>query len=164
MAKLIKFDHKELTQFRKNLGELRAQIPSVTRDTVENIGRHLAEDASEFTPIMWGNLQDHWKVTKPTWRSRVASIYVINDLNYASFVEEGFKQRKGWLPGQYMNTPGGYKFQYIPKAKTGIMLHGGWVEGSHMWELAEINYESSNVAQSSWDRYFSLRWEQVIKQ
>ena len=158
-----KFDYGELKEFKKNLKVFKKQVPSMNVEILENYARHIIIRASENTPIMWGNLQDHWKYEIVSSGKKVTKAIIINDLPYASFVEEGHKQSARFVPGMFINTPGGTKFQYMPWVRgQGIMLHAGWVEGRWMFKTTMIEMEFENVLEKIGNRLISNKWYSIM--
>lgn len=65
------------------------------------------------------------------------TLEVGTNLDYASYVNDGHwtcerGQEKRFVPGVWS----GGSFQYIPGARTGMILKQQWVEGAHYWESA----------------------------
>ncbi|MGE6629837.1 HK97 gp10 family phage protein [Bacillus sp. NPDC077027] len=91
------------------------------------------------------------------------TLNVGTNLEYASYVNDGHltidsskNQDRRWVPGRWV----GERFEYDPKAKTGMMLVSQWIEGSGYWDHAlmifEQMFESSlNRKLQNWiDRHF----------
>lgn len=149
-------------EFNKNLRAFKKAMPEINKEVLHNYARHIIIRASENTPIMWGNLQDHWKFEDNS-KGKSYEVYIINDLPYASFVEEGHKLHNGFVPGRFVPTPGGIKFQYMPWVKgEGIMLHGGWVEGKRMFEITMNQMESENVLKRYGGNTYLMKWNQIM--
>lgn len=128
------FDAKAFKQFQKDFGELeRGYIQFLRQFLLEEALRAMAK-TKKRTPVDYGNLRNAWQVSS-VYRSG-DSLYVIlfNPLEYASFVEDGHRQRKRFLPGK-QDANG--KFRYIKGYKDGgIMLSDKWVKGYHMARLS----------------------------
>lgn len=82
-------------------------------------------------------------------------------VDYASYVNDGhWTNPKGvemrFVPGVW----NGDKFEYMPGAKTGMILKQKWVEGSHYWNSAMFIWEKmfpelvEAKLQQWFDRYF----------
>lgn len=158
----ISVDFSELKQFKKNLKAFKRSVPSINTKIMDNCARKLVYIASEETPIMWGNLKDHWSYKLKSGRT-VTTAYIINDLPYASFVEEGHKQSRRFLPGKFVSTPGGTKFQYMPWVRgEGIMLHAGWVPGAWMYKRALMQFEMGREIIIYGEKEFKFAWQSIM--
>lgn len=111
-------DCRELEKFRDNLGEMlkgnSAFIESITRELAQRLFAMLIN----ATPIDTGYLNENWYVVI----TKVSSGYeaeIINNTNYASYVNYGHRQ-----------TPG----RYVPAI--GKRLKKGWVDGKFFIELS----------------------------
>ncbi len=60
------------------------------------------------------------------------TLEVGTNIKYAKSVNDGHKQKRRFVPGEWKND----KFVYIPNAKTGMMLTEKFVEGKHYFESA----------------------------
>lgn len=111
-------DCRELEKFRDNLGKMlkdnNAFIESVTRELAQRLLAMLVD----ATPVDTGYLKDNWYVVL----TKTGSGYeaeIINNTNYASYVNYGHRQ-----------TPG----RYVPAI--GKKLKKGWVDGKFFTELS----------------------------
>lgn len=111
-------DCRELEKFRDNLGKMlkgnNAFIESVTRELAQRLFAMLVN----ATPTDTGYLKDNWYVVI----TKVSGGYeaeIINNTNYASYVNYGHRQ-----------TPG----RYVPAI--GKRLKKGWVDGKFFIELS----------------------------
>ncbi|ALA07353.1 hypothetical protein OSIRIS_12 [Brevibacillus phage Osiris] len=79
-----------------------------------------------------GDLKKSWRVGKIEKRGNNYMVEIFSNLDYASFVEYGF--RSHWVPGRWE----GNQFVYDPAAKTGMQVgeKGGWVEGRFMMTIS----------------------------
>lgn len=59
------------------------------------------------------------------------------NVDYASYVNDGHRQHRRWVPGQW----DGERFKYDPQSNTGMMLTERWVEGSYYWDNALAIFE-----------------------
>lgn len=111
-------DCRELEKFRDNLGKMlkgnNAFIESVTRELAQRLFAMLIN----ATPVDTGYLRENWYVVI----TKVSGGYeaeIINNTNYASYVNYGHRQ-----------TPG----RYVPAI--GKRLKKGWVDGKFFIELS----------------------------
>ena len=111
------FDVRELKKFRDNLVELEENIDSVLEDCAKELAARLIREVKKRTPTDTGNLRRNWQVTGVTKDGFTYTIMVINQTEYAIYVEYGHRQqpgryvpainrrlKKGWVPGQFMMT------------------------------------------------------------
>ncbi len=111
------FDVRELKKFRDNLVELEKNIDSVIEDCAKELAARLIREVKKRTPTDTGNLRRNWQVTDVTKDGFTYTIMVINQTEYAIYVEYGHRQqpgryvpainrrlKKGWVPGQFMMT------------------------------------------------------------
>lgn len=111
-------DCRELEKFRDNLGKMlkgnNAFIESVARELAQRLFAMLIN----ATPVDTGYLKENWYVVI----TKVSGGYeaeIINNTNYASYVNYGHRQ-----------TPG----KYVPAI--GKRLKKGWVDGKFFIELS----------------------------
>jgi len=88
-----------------------------------------------------GTLRRRWRVESVTRRGSVYAAYVINPVEYASYVEHGHRQQPR---------------RYVPAI--GKRLVRSWVEGKHMMTL------SAEEIQSRGDEYVRERFYLFLKQ
>jgi hypothetical protein len=111
------FDIRELKKFRDNLVELEENIDIVLEDCAKELAARLIREVKKRTPTNTGNLRRNWQVTGITKDGFTYTIMVINQTEYAIYVEYGHRQqpgryvpainrrlKKGWVPGQFMMT------------------------------------------------------------
>ena len=137
MARWGKCDFKELKNLEKRLGQLdKADLDQFCRQMANDLaGRLLRKVIKRTVPGQippyateeakskyWsgytsGNLRDNWSVLPIEKRGNDYIITVINNAQYASYVEYGHRQtpgryvpalglrlKKSWVPGRYMLT------------------------------------------------------------
>lgn len=78
-------------------------------------------------------------------------------VEYAKWVNDGHNQRPGrFVPG----TWGGGKFQYIPGAKTGMVLKASYVAGSGFFDKAEQSFQ--RTANTELESFFRKFWQKYF--
>lgn len=95
-------------------GELRKGI----EQTGKRVGTQALRQVKEITPtgkVDGGTLKRNWSVVGPSYNGNAFVIELINNTEYASYVEDGHRQ-----------TPG----RYVPAI--GKRLKASWVPGTHM--------------------------------
>ncbi len=111
------FDVRELKKFRDSLVELEENIDGVLEDCAKELAARLIREVKKRTPTDTGNLRRNWQVTGVTKDGFTYTIMVINQTEYAIYVEYGHRQqpgryvpainrrlKKSWVPGQFMMT------------------------------------------------------------
>lgn len=128
------FDAKAFKQFQKDFGELEREYHKfLSQFLLQEALRSLAK-TKKRTPVDYGNLRNAWRVTKVMRKGDSLYVVIFNPLEYASFIEDGHRQEKRFLPGK---VDGKGKFRYIKGYKDGgIMLSNKWVKGYHMARLS----------------------------
>lgn len=130
MAKWGKFDFSELKQlansFNKALDE--RVIDRFLRDFLLEMAFRAERKIKKRTPVNTGNLKRNWRVGEVERHGNTLVVEIINNTDYASFVEYGF--RAHWVPGYWK----GKQFVYDPNAKSGMYVgpKDGWVPGRFM--------------------------------
>lgn len=97
--------------------ELEENIDSVLEDCAKELAARLIREVKKRTPTDTGNLRRNWQVTGVTKDGFTYTIMVINQTEYAIYVEFGHRQqpgryvpainrrlKKGWVPGKFMMT------------------------------------------------------------
>ena len=139
----------------KQLQEIQAKLPDTLRDISKTATMRAVEKAAELTPptqndlsgtnTRTGELKARWE-----WDSTVEPMgfesgkYVTvlrNGAQYASFVNDGHRMDKHFVPGLYVNPYSGL-LEYDPSAKTGIMVGTKtlYVPGLFMVDAAKEEY------------------------
>ena len=111
------FDVRELKKFRDNLVELENSIDTVLEDCAMELAARLIREVKKRTPTDTGNLRRNWQATGVTKQGFNYTIEVINQTDYAVYVEYGHRQqpgryvqalgrrlKKSWVPGKFMMT------------------------------------------------------------
>lgn len=100
-----------------------------------------------------GELKQHWATDSKIIPEQQAGQYVTelnNNKEYASFVNDGHRMDKHFVPGLYVNPASGL-LEYDPSRKdeVGIMVgtQTQYVEGLHMTDAAQQAYEETLQAE-----------------
>lgn len=115
------FDDKELQEFANHVhetidgGVLKQELTKSTKQ----VGQQYKRNAEELTPVATGDLRRSWQLKGPFFSGSNISIELRNSKNYASFVENGHRQKVG---------------QYVPAI--GKKLKASWVPGQHFLQRA----------------------------
>ncbi|WP_035454784.1 HK97 gp10 family phage protein [Agrilactobacillus composti] len=99
-------DDAQFQQFAKSVsGKIQSQV---LKQEIENssrrIGTQALRGAKSRTPVDTGNLRRQWSIKGPSYAGSAFVIEVLNNADYASFVESGHRTRGGssWISGQFM--------------------------------------------------------------
>lgn len=124
-------EFKELAKrFQKAVDE--QVVDRLIRELLVEIAYRAVARIKMRTPVNTGDLRRKWMVGGIEKRGNSYAIEIFNNLEYASYVENGF--RAHWVPGEWV----GNQFMYIPGAKTGMQVgpKNGWVEGRFMMTIS----------------------------
>lgn len=135
MSLRVNVDFKEFVnfkeQFKKSIdGNL---IENWIEECLRELANKLVRKIKQRTPVNTGLLMNSWTIGAITKNGDVYEVEVYTDIEYASFVEKGF--RAHFVPGYWK----GKQFIYDPNADTGMHVGkpGGWVQGKFMMKFSE---------------------------
>lgn len=145
------------SQIRKRLEELRKageSIPDIMYEVAEGATVEAVRVATENTPpngsaiagtnTRSGQMAQHWELdsqTKPVMTGGSAQTSLRNDMQYASYVNDGHRMDKHFVPGLIEN---GGLLERVDPDVGGIMVgtKTTYVPGKHMKEKAIGKYRS----------------------
>lgn len=149
-----------------------AQVPDILAEIAQTATLRAVKKAAELTPptggdlsgtnTRTGELKQHWESDSQTTPVRQGSDWVTllaNDKEYASYVDEGHRMDRHFVPGLYINPESGL-LEYDPKMaaqKTGGLVVGtqtAYVPGLHMVDAAKEEYH--RAAQEGFRRLEAL--------
>lgn len=133
----IKYDG--IKNILNQMESLQVKTREITMKCCHRLALRAVSIAKKGTPVMDGDLRKSWAASKPVMNGDVASCEMINNMDYASWVEDGHRQVKRWVPGFWM----GNRFIYNEDGKTGMMLKPKWITGFHMGRRAINNIEAN---------------------
>ena len=81
------FDVRELEKFRDNLVEFENKLDVFISDCAKELAARLLREVIKRTPTITGNLKRNWQVTGITKQGFNYTIMVINQTEYAMYVE-----------------------------------------------------------------------------
>ena len=109
------FDTRELKKFRDNLVKLDKNMDSIIEDCARELAARLLREVKKSgrTPVKTGNLRRNWHSTSVVKHGFTFTILVINQTEYALYVEYGHRKKdgRGWVPGKFMMTISAEKIQ-----------------------------------------------------
>lgn len=100
------YEFSEMRQMKQNLIELKQKSHEIHLKVANRIALLAIRKVKKMTPVDTGDLRNNWKhhVVK---RGDMYIIVIYNQLEYASFVENGHRivvagQTVGWVEGKFM--------------------------------------------------------------
>lgn len=133
--------------------QLQAALPKIEAkitNACENATTRAVEKAAEMTPptqddlrgtnTRSGEMKQHWPTdskTTPEVSGNKYTTYLANDKDYSSYVNDGHRMDRHFVPGLYINPYSGL-LEYDPSAKVGIVVgtKTSYVPGIHMVDAA----------------------------
>lgn len=146
------------SQMRKRLEELRkagADVPKIMREVAEGATIEAVRVATENTPpngsplagtnTRSGEMAQHWTVdsrTVPVMTGNSAETVLANNMQYASYVNDGHRMDRHYVPGLIKN---GSMLEKVDPSVGGIMVgtKTTYVQGIHMKEKAIGKYRTT---------------------
>lgn len=136
------------------LKRAQAQVPDILAEVAQTATMRAVNKAAELTPptggdlsgtnTRTGELKQHWESDSQTTPVRQGSGWVTllaNDKEYASYVDEGHRMDRHFVPGLYINPESGL-LEYDPAAEVGLVVgtQTTYVPGLHMVDAAKEEY------------------------
>lgn len=146
------------SQIRKRMEELRragADVPEIMREVAEGATIEAVRVATENTPpngsdiagtnTRSGEMAQHWEVdsrTAPIMTGNSAETVLANNMQYASYVNDGHRMDRHYVPGLIKN---GSMLEKVDPSVGGIMVgtKTTYVQGLHMKEKAIGKYRTT---------------------
>ena len=148
------------SQIRKRVKELHAlgdKLPQTLSDCVEHAATAAVKATVQATPpnvnglkgtnTRSGQLAQHWVTDSKTKPSRVGATYkaeLNNNMQYASYVNDGHRMDRHFVPGLVINEASGM-LEYNPDGKGGIVVgtKTSYVKGLFMTDKAIEEYKKT---------------------
>lgn len=147
-----------LQQRLLQLKKLQADLPSVMRSAARDATMRAIEATMDATPpkagddrlpgvnTVTGELKAHWETDSVTEPQKVGSGYVTylaNDMEYASYVNDGHRMDRHFVPGLYVDENG--QLNYDPAAKVGLVVgtKTTYVKGEFMVDKGKEAYQKA---------------------
>ena len=143
-----------LAERAKQLAAMEPQVRNILRNAARNATIRAVEKATEMTPptgddlkgtnTRTGEMKQHWATDSQLTPKKVGDTYqtvLANDKEYASYVNDGHRMDRHFVPGLYINEESGL-LEYDPTMDTGIVVGTKtfYVEGLHMVDAAKEEY------------------------
>ena len=138
----------------EGLKRAQAQLPDLLADIAQKATQRAVEKAAGLTPptggdlsgtnTRTGELKQHWAADSEIIPVRQGSDWVTilaNDKEYASYVDQGHRMDRHFVPGLYVNPESGL-LEYDPAAKVGLIVGAKtpYVPGVYMVDAAKEEY------------------------
>lgn len=159
-----------LEQREKQLQKIVDKLPGELDRIAKVATMRAVEEATELTPptqddlkgtnTRSGEMKQHWATDSQTTPQRRGDDRVTelnNDKEYASYVNDGHRMDRHFVPGLYIN-PGSGLLEYDPSKKVGIVVgtKTKYVPGLHITDKARKKYRETVEAESK-------RLEEMLK-
>lgn len=146
-----------LEQRVKQLQEAMPKVKDKITSSCKNATLRAVEKAAEMTPptiddlrgtnTRSGEMKQHWPTdskTTPEVSGNKYTTYLANDKDYSSYVNDGHRMDRHFVPGLYINPSSGL-LEYDPSAKVGIVVgtKTSYVPGLHMVDAAIETYRKT---------------------
>ena len=143
-----------LQQRIQQLKKAQANVPEILRRTAKQATLRAIEAAQEATPpkagrlpgthTVTGELKQHWatdSITEPVVTGAKHETLLANNKDYASYVNNGHRMDRHFVPGLYIDENG--QLNYDPSAKVGLVVgtKTQYVKGEFMTDKAKEAYE-----------------------
>lgn len=152
-----------LQQRVQQLKKAKADLDKVLRDVQKEATIRAVEAAQEATPpkegtgrtsgtnTITGELKAHWAMDSKIEPQVFEGEYkteLRNDKEYASYVDQGHRMDRHFVPGLYVN-PGSGLLEYDPSAKVGLIVgtKTKYVKGEFMVDKAKEAYQKTILAE-----------------
>ena len=147
-----------LQQRIQQLKKARADLPNILYKTTKGATMRAVEAAMDATPpkkgtgslkgthTRTGELKEHWatdSVVEPLVTGGKYETFLRNDMEYASYVDQGHRMDKHFVPGLYVDENG--VLNYDPARDVGLVVgtKTKYVKGEFMVDKAKEAYEKA---------------------
>lgn len=139
----------------KELKQIEAQLPGRLRQIAQDATLRAVEKAMDETPPTMDNLRgtntrtgemkQHWATDSTTFPAKIGDSYMTvlaNDKDYASYVDQGHRMDRHFVPGLVLNEESGM-LEYNPDGSGGIVVgtKTKYVRGLFMVDKAKEEYK-----------------------
>ena len=148
---------------QKRLQELKKaheNLPDALYQIQKNAAQRAVEVATEATPpkagrlagpnMLTGELKQHWATdsqVEPDVSSNKLTSYLANNKEYASYVDQGHRMDKHFVPGLYIDENGQLARDLSAKVGLVVGTKTKYVKGEFMVDKAKEAYEKAVLAQ-----------------
>ena len=150
-----------LQQRIQQLKKAKADIPKVLTKVARDATIRAVEAATDATPptvgdlrgtnTRSGELKQHWdtdSIKEPKISGNRVETVLANDVKYASYVNDGHRMDRHFVPGLYINEESGL-LEYDPAADVGIVVgtKTKYVKGKFMADKGKQVYEHTVLSE-----------------
>ena len=152
-----------LQQRIQQLKKAQEALPNILADVAKGATMRAVEAAQDATPpkagtgrlpgthTITGELKAHWATdsqTEPAVRGNRVETTLANNMEYASYVDQGHRMDKHFVPGLYINPHSG-QLEYDPTADVGLVVgtKTKYVKGEFMTDKGKEAYEKAVLAE-----------------
>lgn len=136
----VEWDFDELFDFGDNLQSLGSVFDKHLQAATKKVAQALLKRMKGFTPVLDYDLINGWNENKllVTGTPTGYEVLLVNKMDYATYVNDGHKQKPGrFVPGYWATTT---RFVYVPGYKKGGMrLKKSWVQGKFFVEKGIVS-------------------------
>ena len=146
-----------LQQRLQQLKKLQADLPNVMHAAARDATMRAIEATMDATPpkaggdrlpgvnTVTGELKAHWETDSTTNPKKIGGGYVTylaNDMEYASYVNDGHRMDRHFVPGLYVD---GGQLNYDPTAKVGLVvgIKTSYGKGEFMGDKGKEGYQKA---------------------
>ena len=146
-----------LQQRIQQLKKAQAELPKVLAEVAKGATMRAIEATMDATPpkaggdrlpgvnTVTGELKAHWETDSTTNPKKIGGGYVTylaNDMEYASYVNDGHRMDRHFVPGLYVD---GGQLNYDPAAKVGLVVgtKTTYVKGEFMADKGKEAYRKA---------------------
>lgn len=149
-----------LKERMEQMKQIQEQLPALLEQAVETATLRAVEKATELTPplegdsitgthAVTGSMKQHWasdSQAKPQRQGGEIVTVLANDMEYSSYVDQGHRMDRHFVPGLYINPATG-ELEYDPQAAAdhtvGIVVGTKtfYVPGKFIVDAAKEEYE-----------------------
>jgi len=134
-------DYSKFQEFADNYKELSKDLDKFTDDFLMKQGMWCVGQAKRLTPVDTGRLRNGWKVSGVFKRKGEKYVVIHNQVNYASFVEDGHRITNN--SGKTTINVGRGKHKRLRVINLGDTIKGTrWQKGHHMGRIALVKTQN----------------------
>lgn len=141
----------------KQLQKMKPEIEKLIMDAAQKATLEAIKKAKEMTPptqddpqgtyTLAGEMKQHWGTDSdpnPKRSGNTVTTLLANDKQYASYVNDGHRMDRHFVPGLYINHESGM-LEYDPSKDVGIMVgtKTSYVPGLYMADAAKKVYQET---------------------
>lgn len=154
----VEWDFSELFKFAEKLGDYE-RYDREMRYAIKEIAHELLKKIKQYTPIgdTWW-LINGWDDNDlaVTRTKRGLEVLLVNRTEYATWVNDGHRQRPGrFIPGHFI----GNRFYYDPTAEGGMVLKQPFVKGRFFVEKGVIEMGNTTLLESIIEKHLENWWK-----